>query len=170
MDTYMAGIVRWINAAGIETTLSCDGHGYIKPQLKPRNESQAAALNYFLNLVSNGDWRFHVHQFRFLQGDERIDARDRRDWRRLRQSTPPDYDRAWLLDVGEKIHRHRDSLRQLVEIADELSRDNTTFKEFDSLNRLRGLTNEYKDQDCLAAFYRIRFFCDFEALFCHPTT
>ena len=28
------------------------------------------------------------------------------------------YDRAWLLDVPEKIHGHRDLLRQLVEISD----------------------------------------------------
>ena len=123
MDTYMAGIVRWVNAAGIETTFSCDGHGYIKPQLKPRKQSQAAPLNYFLNLVSHGDWRFHVRQFQFLQGDEHIDVRGRRDWRRLRQTTEPNYDRAWLLDVAEKIHQRRDSLRQLVEISADLNSD-----------------------------------------------
>lgn len=123
MDTYMAGIVRWVNAAGIETTFSCDGHGYIKAQLKPRKESQAATLNYFLNFVSNGDWRFHVRQFQFLQGDERIDVRGKRDWRRLSQTTEPSYDCAWLLDVAEKIHGQRDSLRHLVEISGELNSD-----------------------------------------------
>ena len=49
-------------------------------------------------------------------------GKSRCDWRRLRQTTEPSYNRAWLLDVAEKIHQYRDSLRRLVEISDELAR------------------------------------------------
>ncbi|WP_462326142.1 hypothetical protein [Desulfoplanes sp.] len=34
MDTYMAGLVRWLHYIGIETSYSCDGHGERPPQIE----------------------------------------------------------------------------------------------------------------------------------------
>ena len=61
MDTYMAGIVRWVNAAGIRTTHSCDGHSPHErrgPILDLADVSKKVPLNYFLRLVSDGEWIF----------------------------------------------------------------------------------------------------------------
>lgn len=121
MDTYMAGIVRWVNAAGIETTFSCDGHGYQKAEMNLRQRHQELCLNYFLQCVSNGQWRFRNRCF--LKGDERPNTNRRVGWRQLALTNAPDYDRSWLLDVAEKIHLHQNLLRQLVEISDELARE-----------------------------------------------
>ena len=49
MDTYMAGIVRWVNAAGIRTTHSCDGHSPHErrgPILDLADVSKKVPLNY----------------------------------------------------------------------------------------------------------------------------
>lgn len=120
MDTYMAGIVRWVNAAGIETTFSCDGHGYQKAEMHLRQRSQERCLNYFLHFASDGEWRFQSRCF--LKGDERPNANRRVGWRQLALTETPDYDRSWLLKVAEKIHRHQKLLRQLVEISEALAR------------------------------------------------
>lgn len=69
MDTYMAGVVRWVNAAGIETTFSCDGHGYQKAEMNLWQRSQGFYLNYFLHLASDGEWHFRNRCF--LKGNER---------------------------------------------------------------------------------------------------
>ncbi len=115
MDTYMAGIVRWVNAAGIRTKHSCDGHPPYErrgPTLDLANVSQRVPLNYFLRLVSDGDWE--LMRNRFVKTEER---------RRSARNSGPMLtgDRFWLLDVAEKIHQHQDTLRQLVEISSELA-------------------------------------------------
>ena len=34
MNFYMAGLVRWLDYIGIETSYSCDGHGERPPQIE----------------------------------------------------------------------------------------------------------------------------------------
>ncbi len=121
MDTYMAGIVRWVNAAGIDTYFSCDGHEYQKAEMHLRKKSQERCLNYFLHFASDGEWRFQSRCF--LKGDERPNANRRVGWRQLALTEEPDYDRSWLLDVAEKIYQHQNLLRQLAEISEELTRE-----------------------------------------------
>lgn len=112
----MAGIVRWVNAAGIRTTHSCDGHPPHErrgPILDLADVSQKVPLNYFLRLVSNGEWIFRG----------RSSLCKNSDLRRSRDGEQVNSDRSWLLDVAEAIHRHQASLHQLVEISDELARE-----------------------------------------------
>ena len=115
MDTYMAGIVRWVNAAGIRTTHSCDGHPPYErhgPRIMLANENQKTPLTYFLRVVSDGEWIFRGHSSLCKSSD----------LRRSRDGEQVNPDRAWLLDVAEAIHRHQAPLHQLVEISDELAR------------------------------------------------
>ncbi len=104
MDTYMAGIVRWANAAGLKTTLSCDGHGRREPKMVLVDDSQSALLDYYLCAVSNDRWRFRHPRF-IKQNSPNS----------LRATGAISYERSWLLDVAEKIHQHCHSLRQFVE-------------------------------------------------------
>ena len=117
MDTYMAGIVRWVNAAGIKTKHSCDGHPPYErrgPTLDLADVSQRVPLNKFLRLVSDGEWEFIRN--RFVKTEERRRAARNRE-------PIPHKDRAWLLDMAEKIHEHQSSLRQLAESAEELAQN-----------------------------------------------
>ena len=110
MDTYMAGIVRWMNAAGIRTSHSCDGHTRREPYIELIDPNQEPLLDFFVRAVSNG-----VHRSRRIKCSHRASNPIR----------PTDgtagYDRYWLLDVAEKVHQHQELLRQFVMIAKKLS-------------------------------------------------
>ena len=110
MDTYMAGIVRWANAAGIKTTYSCDGHKQREPRMNLADRSQEPVLNYFLRAVSNGEWGF---------GGSRFSKRGNRPIQPSNGAA--EYDRVWLLDVAEKIYQHQAPLRQFVEAAENMA-------------------------------------------------
>jgi hypothetical protein len=49
MDTYMGGLVRWLNQVGIGTELSCDGHGEKKPSFVATDEDSARLAAWLLN-------------------------------------------------------------------------------------------------------------------------
>jgi hypothetical protein len=49
MDTYMAGLVRWLGQVGIATELSCDGHGEKKPFFIAVDEDNARLAAWLLN-------------------------------------------------------------------------------------------------------------------------
>jgi hypothetical protein len=49
MDTYMGGLVRWLNQAGIATESSCDGHGEKKPSFVAADEESARLAAWLLN-------------------------------------------------------------------------------------------------------------------------
>jgi hypothetical protein len=49
MDTYMAGLVRWLEQVGIATVLSCDGHGEKKPFFIAVDEDNARLAAWLLN-------------------------------------------------------------------------------------------------------------------------
>lgn len=50
MDTYMAGLVRWLNCLGIHTSNSCDGHGRNCARLWCRDPNSAGIAACILNL------------------------------------------------------------------------------------------------------------------------
>ncbi|MBE1424841.1 hypothetical protein H4684_001480 [Desulfomicrobium macestii] len=50
MDTYMAGLVRWLNCLGIDTSYSCDGHGRNCARLECRDPNSASIAACILNL------------------------------------------------------------------------------------------------------------------------
>jgi len=52
MDTYMGGLVRWLNQAGIGTESSCDGHGEKKPWFTTVDEEGARLAAWLLNFRS----------------------------------------------------------------------------------------------------------------------
>lgn len=110
MDTYMAGIVRWLNIVGIETAGSCDGHATKEPYLWV-GECQGALLDYCLQVLSSSrKWRFS-------------NCREitKHVIRNNRPRSVPDYDRNWLLDVGEEVHRRQKSLTELVVAAKKIA-------------------------------------------------
>jgi hypothetical protein len=49
MDTYMAGLMRWLGQVGIATELSCDGHGEKKPFFIAIDEDNARLAAWLLN-------------------------------------------------------------------------------------------------------------------------
>ena len=49
MDTYMAGLVRWLGQVGIATEQSCDGHGEKKPFFVTVDEDNARLAAWLLN-------------------------------------------------------------------------------------------------------------------------
>lgn len=50
MDPLMAGLVRWLNLVGVETTSSCDGHELNHARLECRDISSARIATCILNL------------------------------------------------------------------------------------------------------------------------
>jgi hypothetical protein len=103
MDTYIAGIVRWVNEIGIQTDISCDGHGKRNPSLSLRNNDDATILDSLLVLLSASAWRFENPFLKFpMQPGRGISKK-----RSL-------HHRGWLLNVAEKLHEKKDDLYQLV--------------------------------------------------------
>ena len=104
MDTYIAGIVRWVNAAGLKTVSSCDGEGTKTPTVELEERTQEPLLDEFLRSISDGQWRFADSYF----------SNDGRQPRR-RPAPPSGFNRAWLLDVAEKLYHNQNELRAKVE-------------------------------------------------------
>ena len=63
MDTYMAGLVRWINEIGISTNFSCDGNGEKSPIFIADDEVSAKLAVWLLN---NKDHQF-IHSNRTVK-------------------------------------------------------------------------------------------------------
>ena len=103
MDTYMAGIVRWLNEIGIFTDISCDGHERKPPSLCLRNKQDACIVNACLALLSGNVWRFQ---------DNRLTCRQM--VRNGFSNNNPRFRRYWLLDVAEKLHEKKNELQELV--------------------------------------------------------
>jgi hypothetical protein len=54
MDSYISGVIRWLNALGFNTLRSCDGHGKRHPNIILADSSQEPSLSDLLKLASNG--------------------------------------------------------------------------------------------------------------------
>jgi len=105
MDTYMAGVVRWLNCLGIETTFSCDGHERNQAHFQCVDPSSARIAVCILNLSGQ----------QFRQQGQRV----------YQQEAPP---RArstigvkTLLDVAEWLHSNQEHLSSAVKLLNGIS-------------------------------------------------
>jgi len=106
LDTYIAGIVRWLNAIGIETIMSCDGDGRPgrRPRVEMRNPDHGALLDYVTRVTTNDKWHYRGDKFH-MRGPFNNNQ--------LREEI---YERHWLLDVGENLYRCQGPLRELMQL------------------------------------------------------
>lgn len=111
MDTYVAGIVRWVNLVGLETGNSCDGHGKNIPSLTLINRNQIEALNTCLRAISHGRW--NCDRSGRLIENSRIPPRP--------VSRQDSYDRYWLLDIAEKLYKNKEDLQKLVGVIERIN-------------------------------------------------
>jgi hypothetical protein len=101
MDTYMAGLVRWLDYIGIETSYSCDGHGERPPQVDV--VSNVGIALWILRTRSN-----------FFQKRRMISIIYQHPRRRRDVSPAHTTDRSDMLEVGEWLYNERDELKDLV--------------------------------------------------------
>jgi hypothetical protein len=101
MDTYMAGLVRWLNQIGIGTELSCDGHGERKPQFIAVDEESARLAAWLLN--------FRATQFN--QSGKTVKYAG--SGPNPNASKPADRQKK-MLDVAEWLAKNRDDLRSML--------------------------------------------------------
>ena len=92
MDTHLAGVVRWLNGLGINTTFSCEGHGPGKPC---RLGTEAAYEQQLAQLIASCS-RNHL-----AYRDGMIIYLDRTGQRPERP--PPKHE---LLSLAERLHEH----------------------------------------------------------------
>ena len=113
LDIYTAGIVRWLNIAGLETVFSCDGHTTRAAQVRLVQRELAPLLDYFLKIISDDEWKYALNERLFLRGNAPRPNRDP-------ESETQMFERMWLLDVAEALHRRQDELRDFVRAAQRL--------------------------------------------------
>ena len=97
-DAYIAGIVRWLIAAGLRTTMSCDGHGKSLPYIDFADPLDASAFRAYLkmrNPIPDPNQSLLVNP-RFPV-----------------EQKSPSYDRCWLLDLAEDLYAAGETLRTL---------------------------------------------------------
>jgi hypothetical protein len=102
MDTYMAGLVRWLDYIGIETSYSCDGHGERPPQVDV--VSNVGIALWILRTRSN-----------FFQKRRGISIIYQHPQPGRNVSPARTTDRYRLLEVAEWLYEKRDELKDLVE-------------------------------------------------------
>lgn len=100
MDTYMAGIIRWINNIGIKTSNSCDGHGQCNPTIRVEDRTQKILLDSCLQLLSNGTWQYERN---FIK---RITP--------VHRNIRTNQDRYELLDIAEKLYHNMEALSNYI--------------------------------------------------------
>jgi hypothetical protein len=100
MDPYMAGIVRWLNKIGLQTTFSCDGHGQRPPRIEFSNHKESRLAVWVL--VATGI-NVRTQNRNLLFSD---------------QNNDPDiplqrtFDRGKLLNISEWIHDNMEALSE----------------------------------------------------------
>lgn len=110
MDTYMAGIVRWLNAAGLSTMHSCDGHLQWMPELWLSDRSDGPLLDFVIQRFSGRRLK-HLHPH----------IRPARPTSMRQANSEAADERAWLLDLAEQFHDHVDDLRSFFQSASRLA-------------------------------------------------
>jgi len=101
MDTYMAGLVRWLDYIGIETSYSCDGHGERPPQVDVI--SNVGIALWILRTRSNAFRQHHRDSIIYQQPGRGRDVSPARTTGRCD-----------MLEVAEWLHEKRDELKDLV--------------------------------------------------------
>lgn len=88
MDTFMAGVVRWINALGIDTHYSCDGHGQKNPKIYVNNKNDVFKFKKIISIASNNVLIFNDKTNEIVSSGHKSEIIDRKK----------------LLDVAENLH------------------------------------------------------------------
>ena len=110
MDTFMGGIVRWVNEAGMATSYSCDGHNRNIAELAFVSQQDGILFDYMLRVVSRNMWRYRERQ---LLGVSIITSRH--------NGFPLSDSRYWLLDVAEALFSKMTVFRGFVEAGHRLA-------------------------------------------------
>jgi hypothetical protein len=105
MDTYLAGVIRWLNALGIRTLTSCDGHRRRAPYIEVA-EADVEKTRGLIQWGSQGQVQ-HEGRYLLLSGPKplRPTPSDRR-WVPPRERWP---DRRLFLDIAERLHSRASS-------------------------------------------------------------
>ncbi len=101
MDTYMGGLVRWLNQVGIATELSCDGHGERKPSFTAADEDGARLAAWLLNFKAP-QYNQAGKTVKYAGSGPNPNATKPAE--RLRK----------MLDVAEWLAKNRDDLRDML--------------------------------------------------------
>lgn len=101
MDPLMAGLVRWLNIVGVETTFSCDGHGRNPARLECNDTRSARIAACILNLSGQ----------QFQQQGQRISQFQDSPSRPRSNSGFKN-----LLDVAEWLHTNQEQLASTVQL------------------------------------------------------
>jgi hypothetical protein len=92
MDTHLSGVVRWLNALGITTTISCEGH---KPNarcfISLKNKADSSKVTELVERLSNGKITYAEASLRHKHTEG------------SRTPSKPSNDR--LLKLGESLYR-----------------------------------------------------------------
>ncbi len=105
MDTYMAGVVRWLNSLHVATVISCDGHGKRPPSIEVA-ASDVPRTDALIRLASAG--RLQYEPSFVLHVDPFSTASRSRE--RGRGPLPPRHrwpERRLLLDLAEHLFMQR---------------------------------------------------------------
>jgi len=108
MDTYVAGVICWLNEIGIKTTISCDGHSRRPHSIGLSNPRQSYLLSSCLSLISAGRWKFE--NGKITQHAGAVPQVRRRD----------SIESRWLLDVAEKIYKNKKELSEVIQLAENI--------------------------------------------------
>lgn len=101
LDTYMAGLVRWLNLVGIATVLSCDGHGDRRPSFVTADEEGARLAAWLLN--------FRAPQFTQSGRTVKYAGSGPNP-----AATKPAERQRRMLDVAEWLAKNREDLKAMV--------------------------------------------------------
>ena len=101
MDTYMGGLVRWLNQVGIPTESSCDGHGEKKPWFTAVDEESARLAAWLLNFRTP----------RFDQSGKMVKYAGSGP---NPNATKPADRLKRMLDVAEWLSKNRDDLKEML--------------------------------------------------------
>lgn len=109
MDTYVAGIIRWINKIGIETWNSCDGHERRNPTIQINDNNQKIILDSCLQLLSNGRWRYERNNIKRITSDQR--------------NIQANQDRYELLNIAEKLYHNMEALGNYISAGSRIANE-----------------------------------------------
>lgn len=92
MDTYLSGVVRWLNGLGIKTTISCEGHGPEKPCRLATVAAHEQQLAQLIASCSGNQLAYRDGMIIFVDRTGR------------RSDRPPQKHK--LLSLAESLHKH----------------------------------------------------------------
>ena len=111
LDTYLSGLLRWINAIGITTVISCDGHGERWPWISLRNTNDQKIFESILSILSGDQLIYDRTDLKPLNNQNQNARRSAR----TSLPAPQSNFRFKLLEYSEIAHEHREALWVAVE-------------------------------------------------------